>query len=364
MVALGSHSVLKMLRLRPCYILNCLRSQRAITAKAAQLKRQERGALKMTNDFDNSQDMRNSRPPLQGGPASDEVKRATKQIGYLTKSGQFGDAWQLFETLQERGTVEYCVGLHLCAQAGWLDEARALWADMGQDLKNVVAYTAMLKVFANAKRVRDAEQLFDEMQTHAVAPNIITYNTLVSAYGMRSMAEQAKSTFDSIPADVWAEAGDSSRQASYAGVMFAHARVGDYAATRELFMDMTSKQVAPNKTHFNALLTSCTQQGLTETARAIFDMLPHYNIKPECDMWTALISCHRQDLGQCKQILSNMQSAGVQPSGLTYQVLLNAHVHAGDGPGARELVEDMEKFGAWKESYVTQQLAAEAAQLP
>ena len=89
---------------------------------------------------------------------------------------------------------------------------------------------------------------------------------------------------------------------------------GDYASTRELFMDMTSKGIAPSRSHFNALIVSCAKDGLAETARAVFEMLPHYDILPEVDTWTALMSCHRKDLEQCKRILDEMLQAGVSPS--------------------------------------------------
>ena len=353
--------------LLPRHVLATLATLRArkVTVQAFQLKRQERNSLNL--NFANVEDMRALRAgALETGvvEVSEEVKSTTRRIGRLIKDGNFSEAWQLFETLDQRGTIEYCVGLHLCAQAGWIEEAQALWADMSQDVKSVVAYTTMIKMYANIKHVSKAERIFEEMKRNAVQPNLITYNTLINAYSMASMPEQAKSLFDSIPVEVFAAAGDSSRQTSFAGVMFAHARQGDYATTREIFMDMMSKGVKPNRNHFNAMITSCAKRGLAETARAIFDMLPQYGIQPACDTWTGLMSCHRHDLNHCKKIFDDMLSSGVQPSGLTYQVLLNAHVQNADGPGARKLLEDMEKFGLWQGSRAVEQLREEAMQLP
>ena len=79
-------------------------------------------------------------------------------------------------------------------------------------------------------------------------------------------------------------------------------------------MDMTSKGIPPSRSHFNALIISCAKDGLAETARAVFEMLPHYDILPELDTWTSLMSCHRKDLEQCKRILDEMLQAGVSPS--------------------------------------------------
>eukprot|EP00439_Symbiodinium_sp_Y106_P071077 s464_g12.t1 len=312
----------------------------------------------------NRDDMRRCRPPMPDGDTSSEVKATTRKITRLVKEGQFGDAWPLFQAMDPKGVVEYNVGLNICARAGWLNEAEALWEEMSQDVKNVVTYSTMIKVYGSMKRVHDAEKLFEEMKFKAVTPNIITYNTMIQAYGMTSVADKARSTFESIPEAVLEEAGSCNKEASYATLMFAYARRGDYASTRELFMDMTSKGIPPSRSHFNALIISCAKDGLAETARAVFEMLPHYDILPELDTWTSLMSCHRKDLEQCKRILDEMLQAGVSPSGMTYQELLNAHVLAGDGPGARELLEDMSKFGLWADTRVTQRLISEAARLP
>ena len=81
-----------------------------------------------------------------------------------------------------------------------------------------------MKVYGNLKRVHDAEKLYEEMNSKAVTPNIVTYNTLIQAYGMTSVADKARSTFESIPEAVFEEAGSPNREASYATVMFAYAR--------------------------------------------------------------------------------------------------------------------------------------------
>lgn len=351
--------------LRPrTFSLLTLHAKRSVSFAMAQLKRQERQNLNVSRDFVNRDDMRRSRPQLSDADISPEAKAAAKKIGRLVKAGQFGDAWPLFQSMDPKGVIEYNVGLNLCARAGWLEQAEALWAEMSDDFKNVVSYTTMMKVYGNLKRVHDAEKLYEEMNSKAVTPNIITYNTLIQAYGMTSVADKARSTFESIPEAVFEEAGSPNREASYATVMFAYARQGDYASTRELFMDMTSKGIPPSRSHFNALIVSCAKDGLAETARAVFEMLPHYDILPEVDTWTALMSCHRNDLEQCKRILDEMLQAGVSPSGMTYQELLDAHVRAGDGPGAREMLKDMSKFGPWADARVTLRLISEASRLP
>ena len=354
---------MQMLGSRRAISFSLLRA-RAITSSAAQLKRQERHRLKVTTDFTNPQNLRSLRPVQEQGASSPQARSNTKKIGRLVRDGDFEEAWQLFEGLDQRGVIEYCVGLNLCAKAGWLEKAKALWTEMSLDSKNVVAYTTMIRMYAGIKRVHEAEQLFQEMKLNAVTPNLITYSSMITAYSMVSKPQKAKRLFDSIPEVTFEEAGPSSKESAYAGVMFAYARCGDYAAVRELFMDMTSKGLTPSRSHFNAMITSCSEQCLAETARAVFEMLPHYGIKPECDTWTALLDCHRSDLSQCKRILTDMESSGIAPSGLTYQKLLTAHVLAGDGTGARELLKDMTKFGPWRDSRLVQQLSAEAARLP
>ena len=348
-----------------CHVLSraTQRAQRAFSFANAQLKRQERLSLQVSRVW-GREDLRKLRPAEEQGAVAKEVRSLTKEIGRLVKARKFEDAWEMFETMEKQGPIEYCVGLNICAKAGWVEEAKALWADMNHDWKSVVAYTTMIKMYADTKRVHEAEHLFEEMHRNTVSPNLITYNTMIGAYGTVSMAQKAMSTFDNIPEAVFEEATDSSRESSYAATMWAYAREGDYAATRELFMAMTARGLKPNRNHFNALIISCARHGLAETARAVFEMLPHYNVQPECDTWTGLLTCHRRDPSQCKRIFEEMVSSGVKPSGLTYQELLRSHVLAGDGASARELLDDMGKFGLWEHHHITQRLREQAMDLP
>jgi len=305
---------------------------------------------------------RSEPPDLRDAPWHLRVK--AREISRFTKTGDYEAGMKLFKTIEDPNMVLYCAALNLCAKASWLDEARELWATMPSSAKDVVAYSTMINVCARCKAMREAERLFEEMRANGVSPNIVTYNSMVNAYGMTGQPDKAKAIFDGIPSDMLSSASGSNQQVTFLSLMSAYARVGDYAAAREVFTQMTSSGVPPNRNHFNALLTACARDGLAETAQDIFDLMPKYGVPPATDSWTALLSCHRHNLQRCQQIVSQMHASDVTFTGLTYQELLRAHVLAKDGNGARELAKDLGKFGHWKDMTITRSLLKQAAALP
>ena len=79
--------------------------------------------------------------------------------------------------------------------------------------------------------------------------------------------------------------------------MTAFARVADYAKCRELFIAMITASIEPDNGHFNALMSACASAADAETAQAVFDQMPLYNLTPQSADWTILISCYRNGLG-------------------------------------------------------------------
>merc|ERR1711920_876715 len=104
--------------------------------------------------------------------------------------------------------------------------------------------------------------------------------------------------------------------------MSAFARVGDYAKTRELFVEMATTGTPPSNMHVNALLTSCAKGPDAATAQAIFDMLSSWNLQPRIEEYAILLSCHRYDLPRCQQIIADMRQANLEPTWICFKQLL------------------------------------------
>ncbi|CAE8615231.1 unnamed protein product [Polarella glacialis] len=336
---------------------------RRVTVLSAQLKREEATKLGINREYllEKPEKRMTREAPVE---LQDDLRSLTSQISRYAKSGEYEKGMEVFEAIENPGTITYCAALDLCAKAAWFDRAQVLWAKMAASTKNVVAYSTMIHICARCTSPLEAERLFEEMKANGIPPNIITFNSMINVFAMSKQPEKAMQSFQSIPADMFSMASLGNQQTSFLTLMTSYARAGDYATTRELFVQMTTQGIKANNAHFNALLAACAKDGLAEIAQATFDLMKDYSLTPNTDNWTILMTCHRNNLQRCKEILQEMQLVDCQVSGMTYQELLKAHVLARDGKGAKELVEDLEKFGKWQNHSVMQRLLKKVQTMP
>ncbi|CAE8687393.1 unnamed protein product [Polarella glacialis] len=338
---------------------------RSITTSAAQQKFQERVKLGINTPYleDKPEKLRNiARLRVLNRPA--HLIEATAKVKEFTKSAKFQEGWEFFTSTLD-ADIPLCNSmLHLCAKAAWLDHARSVWEKMPRESRDVVSYCTMINVCARCQQPEQAEAVFLELKESGVQLDIITYNSMINVFGMSGQPDRAVEFFTAIPAELFREASVANKQVAYQSVMIACARDGDYEKTREWFIRMTGDGVPPNHAHCNALMTACAEGAQAELAKAVFDMMPQYGLTPNVANWTILLSCHRHDLPRCKEIVQEMELATIQPSSLTYLELLQAHVLAKDGPGARALMSDLDAMGQFQHGRKLERLSRQVQSLP
>lgn len=319
---------------------------RNVTVNIAQRKLQDLDYGGLNSAIDPQQDgkvsdKRGLRSPLKSSadtPVCNISKDATKSIHQLIRERRYKEAMEVFHLAEKRDAILFDSALNACAKGLLYDKAEKVWNDMPQEWRSVVSYTTMIDLCKRLKKIQHAERLFNEMRAAGVEPNAITFNSMISAYSAAGQPQKALGTFEALRSSLLPGASVLTKQMSYLAVMSAVARAGDYAKTRELFVAMAADGTPPNAMHVNALLTSCAKAPDATTAQAIFEMLPSWSLEPRLEEYAILLSCHRYDLPRCQQIISDMRQAGVEPTWICFKQLLQAHVLAKDGEGARTLL--------------------------
>lgn len=332
-------------------------TNRHVTYFASQQKLEEKKRLQCNDMFlvdapEKLQDKADikAREAQHNMPRASHLILANSKLQAHIKAETFEAGWELFESIPDADAALCNAALSLCAKAAWKDRAWVLWKQMPPASKDIISHGVMMDVCARCHQGQEAEDIFDGMVQAGIKPNLISYNSLVKACAMSKRFERARDIFESIPAELLAGASLKNQRVAYQLVMSACARNADYAACRELFVRMTEASIMPDSGHFNSLMTACASKADAETAQAIFDLMPHYNIVPGAADWTVLISCNKHNLSRCVQLLQLMQESRLSPSGLAYQELLEAHVIAKDGAGARKLLKEGDKLGNWLHS--------------
>jgi len=156
------------------------------------------------------------------------------------------------------------------------------------------AYAAMI---LNMKETTDdaavAVTIFEESQRSQVVPNVYLFNTLISKLSRARRAKDALVYFE-----LMKQCGLVPSSITYGAIIAACCKAGDGAAAEYLFAEMTQ-------------------------ARGFKPRVPPYNTMMQFFTQT------RPDRERALQYFDQMLAAGVQPTGHTYKLLLDAYGSAG-----------------------------------
>ncbi|CAO2166177.1 unnamed protein product [Urochloa humidicola] len=196
------------------------------------------------------------------------------------------------------------------AAGGDVDAARDLFD--GMPLRDHVAWTAMIAGYVHVGRSRDALRLFDEMQRAGVA---IVEATLVS-------------------------------------VLTACAQMGALDRGKWVHRYMCSHGMRVSVTLGTALVDMYSKCGKGATAMEVFESMAERNVYT----WTSAVSgLAMNGMGlECLELFKRMESAGIQPNGVTFVAVLRGCSMAGlvdEGQSCFDSMKDKYGVDPWLEHY-------------
>lgn len=239
----------------------------------------------------------------------------------------------LGEGMQTAGTAQRA--LKTCCSELYYGKARDLWTNMPADWKSAESYGSMIQMCKRLLRLREAEELYKELQKASLKPSLATQIQMLDIYKTWGQPDNAVRLFEEmcIPAGgvlILKPNELADVQAVYAAVMRAVAKAGHYAKVRELFTTMTGadwsvdappadeRSIPPLHPHFHALLVSCAATGDMKNTEAIFNAMSNWGKSPSMEDYNLLMECCRHDLPRCTRIITEMRRKGMRPSGRTY----------------------------------------------
>lgn len=254
----------------------------------------------------------------------------------------------LGEGMQTAGTAKRA--LEICCSELYHSKARDLWASMPPEWKTQESYAAMIQMCKRLVHLQEAEVLFKEMQRASLKPTFATQILMIDIYTTLGQPDNAVSLFEEMcvpPGGAIAlQPGElADVQAAYAAVMKAIAKAGNYEKVRELFIRMTGADwsahtppsaelsIPPLRSHFHALLVSCSATGDLKKTEAIFNAMSNWGRSPLVGDYNVFMECCKGDLPLCTRLITEMRRRGIKPSGRTYSASFAA---LGQAPCSRK----------------------------
>eukprot|EP01018_Ginkgo_biloba_P030868 Gb_12240 [translate_table: standard] len=243
----------------------------------------------------------------------------TAVIGGYGQSGHSEEALKLFRQMQEAGLKSdqftfACVLRALASLEGG-EQGRQVHASIMKTgfESDICVATALLTLYAKCNFIQDGHQVFDNMSNRD-GPS---WNSMIAAYAQNGFSEEAFKVFCQLQFE-----GVKSDQFTFASVLRACAMPEYLEQGKQVHQIIIKTQFDSDVCVASALITLYANCGSIDNAENVFDKMP----ERDSLSWNALIAGYEQN-GHGENALKRfcqMQTAGMQPSQVSFVILLRA----------------------------------------
>jgi len=209
-------------------------------------------------------------------------------------------------------------------------------------------YSALMKVYSNAKLFHKACDLYELLVQDGVKLDTVAYGCLIRAAVESGRLDLARKLFQ--------ESGNPDL-INYMSLIRAAGRERNLAKALSLLGDLERSPIPIDTTAYNCVLDVCVACGDQRAAKDLFRKMRdagHVDVISYNTYLKTLLSRNGGSPGSASDItliLQEMRSQGIKPNPVTYNSLINAGISRGDLRGAWQYVEDMEAQGVQVDAF-------------
>ncbi|KAK6939980.1 Pentatricopeptide repeat, partial [Dillenia turbinata] len=220
----------------------------------------------------------------------------TPMIGASIERGETKSAIGLFDSMPERSVVTWNSIIFGLANAGIMELARLSFERMPK--KNEISCNSIILGYVKVGDVKAAWSVFDQMPQKTV----VSWTAIISGFTKIGDLMTARGICDQMPMK-----NVISWNAMIAGLAF-HGHCKEALA---FFDRMCSEGVKPDDVIFIPVLSTCTQEGLLEEGKLIFEQMVHkFELKPRIEHYEFMVDllAHAGKLEEAMKFIENMHS--------------------------------------------------------
>ncbi len=208
-----------------------------------------------------------------------------------------------------------------------------------KNLQDVLKCTVSLITKPTAN-YQDAIRLLNNLTDAGIPPDVIIYNTVISACEKGGKAEEALEIFKAIPVGIKPDV------ITYSAVISACEKGGKTEEALEIFNKMPDAGIPPNKITYSAVISACKKGGKAEEALEIFNKMLDAGIKPSVITYSAVISACEKG-GKAEEALEIFKATpvGITPDVIIYNAVISACEKGGKAEEALEIFNKMPDAG-------------------
>ncbi|CAM0904305.1 unnamed protein product [Alopecurus aequalis] len=199
--------------------------------------------------------------------------------------GHSNDALSLYDQMLNEGvkpnSATLITVISACANLTSLERGEVIHSyvkDMGLE-SDVSISTSLVDMYTKCGQVRIARGVFDSMPQR----DVVTWNVMISGYGMHGEAEQAL----------------------------------------KLFNEMEGGSIKPNSVTFLAILSACCHSGLVDEGRKLFTRMGGYRLEPNLKHYACMVDLLGKS-GHLQEAEDMILAMPIEPDGGVWGTLLSA----------------------------------------
>uniref|UniRef100_A0A2P2JB27 Pentatricopeptide repeat-containing protein n=3 Tax=Rhizophora mucronata TaxID=61149 RepID=A0A2P2JB27_RHIMU len=256
-----------------------------------------------------------------------------KLIVMLGKCKQPEKAHELFQAMIDEGCIvnheSYTAMLSAYSRSGLFDKAFSLLEEMKDTpycQPDVQTYSILIKSCLQVFAFDKVQAVLSDMASLGIRPNLVTYNTVIDAYGKAKMFLEMEATLvdmlsqQNCKPDVW----------TMNSTLRAFGGSGQIEMMEKCYEKFQSAGIEPNIKTFNILLDSYAKAENYEKMSAVMEYMQKYHYSWTIVTYNVLIDAFGRagDLKQMEYLFRLMQSERIKPSCVTLCSLVRAYGRA------------------------------------
>jgi len=208
---------------------------------------------------------------------------------------------------------------------------------------SVTELNCLIDGYVRIGKMDDANRLFHRMGTIGVAPDRITFNTLLLGFSRAQDFEKAGKTLDAMTREYKIRPD----QHTYNALISACTRGARMEIAFDLFKRMIRSKVEPSLMTFNLLIDVSSRAHNSSMVEKALNLLKDHGFQPNLYTYNILIaSCGRlQDPDGAFRNFREMKASGITPDQVSYHTLLRVICLAGRFDQVDSLLREMDEAG-------------------
>ncbi|KAL3002532.1 hypothetical protein AAZX31_08G059100 [Glycine max] len=209
-------------------------------------------------------------------------------------------------------------------------------------LPDVVTFNSRISALCRAGKVMEASRIFRDMQMDAELglprPNVVTFNLMLKGFCKHGMMGDARGLVETMK-----KVGNFDSLECYNIWLMGLLRNGELLEARLVLDEMVAKGIEPNAYTYNIMMDGLCRNHMLSDARGLMDLMMRNGVYPDTVAYSTLLHgyCSRGKVFEAKSVLHEMIRNGCQPNTYTCNTLLHSLWKEGRTLEAEEMLQKM-----------------------